>query len=70
MYISHPVVIELYGLPGCGKTTLRNNLIRESYNGMPLGIMSELSNQFKRLPLYKKFQYIPWGSWCAVLRFF
>ena len=64
----NPIIVELYGLPGCGKTTLRDNLTKES-SGLSYVMMTELTQQYRKLPLHKKIQYIPWSSWRAVLRF-
>lgn len=66
----HPRIIELYGLPGCGKTTLRDSVIQMSVEDKSFVLMSELSRQFKRLPFFTKLRYIPWRQLWCILSFF
>ena len=69
MIATHPKIVELFGLPGCGKTTLRDNLIQSSESDRKYSLMTELTRQFKGLSLYSKFRYIPWRIWWKLFRF-
>lgn len=66
----HPIIIELYGLPGCGKTTLRDFLVQEPNGNVSYSLMTELSQQYRKLSLYRKFKFIPICIWFCLLRFF
>ena len=66
----HPIIIELFGLPGCGKTTLRDNLVKYSGRDRTYSLMTELSSQYRHLPFWRKIQHIPWKMWWLLLRFF
>lgn len=65
---SNSQIIELYGLPGCGKTTLRDMLVAERNGGSAFFLMTELSSQFRKLSLLKKLRYIPWTDWINLVR--
>lgn len=62
-------IIELYGLPGCGKTTIRENLVHSSSETTSYARMTELSQKYNRLSLYKKLVYIPYKTWFRIILF-
>lgn len=62
---THTRIVEFYGLPGCGKTTLTDYLIDNSKNTeAPLfGRINQLSEKYRRLSFIKKIGVIPFKAW-------
>lgn len=62
-------IVELYGLPGCGKTTLRDYLVSgEAESGCSFGLMSDITRQYKSLSAFKKLGNIPWKGFVRLMR--
>lgn len=58
---SNTRIIELFGLPGCGKTTQKEMLL--GYNsGYRFCIMSDISQQYKKISILKKIKYFPYKT--------
>ena len=60
-----PTIVEFYGLPGCGKSTLCEALIQDET--LRTVWMSDVTDRYRNESWLKRFSYIPWKSWlkCA-----
>lgn len=67
----HSKIVEFYGLPGCGKTTLTNYLIESEYNidSQKFGRINILFDNFKNLSFLKKVSVLPFKAWYYSFRF-
>lgn len=62
---THTRVVEFFGLPGCGKTTLTDYLIDNPNSaGTPIfGRINQLSEKYRRLSFINKIGVIPFKAW-------
>lgn len=61
-------IIEFFGLPGCGKTTLENYLITEgTANSWSFCRMSSLTNEYRQTSLLFKIKTFPYKSFFLLL---
>lgn len=67
----HTKIVEFYGLPGCGKTTLKNYLVKieEQSEDCQFSIIDILITHFKKLSLWGKITSIPFKAWYFIVRF-
>ena len=64
----HTKIIELYGLPGCGKTTLKRNLIEK--NPTCFCGMDDVTSRYKSSSFFTKCRCLPVSSIWALLKLF
>lgn len=60
-------IIEFYGLPGCGKTTLRNQLIQSPLKRF--GTINEVMTQYKKESLIYRITHLPLKQWWQLTLF-
>ena len=53
-------VVEFFGFPGCGKTTLCNNL-KAKMKAVSVGLWEDVKVQYLSLPFFEKLRYVPLG---------
>lgn len=58
---SHIKIVDLFGLPGCGKTTLENELLKQDEtDGLHFCNMTEVSQQYRKESLFCKLMVFPY----------
>jgi hypothetical protein len=65
-------IVELYGLPGCGKTTIQEYLrnLPIECGGLRYGYMPDVTKPFRKLPFWRQVKYIPFKAVFLFIRFF
>ena len=68
---THVKIVELFGLPGCGKTTLVDSLFEcgEKNNTNSYSSLHDLLIQYRQLPFWTKVNVIPIKTWIYVILF-
>lgn len=67
----HTQIIEFYGLPGCGKTTLCKKMLSSAdYRGKRLAISRDISVSYARASIFQKVRSIPWRMVVPLVRLF
>lgn len=65
---SYTTFIEFFGLPGCGKTTLCKQIMKE-FDNVNILLMSDVTKEYNVLPLGRKIFLIPYRVWWSLILF-